>query len=359
MGLVNTVARTAIQHAAETFGARMLDCEQVSAGRTDVFRVRLSSDLPYSNAQERLPTGHNVVAARVVPCDAGEISPVTDHRAGHQLVHALAARGVRVAAPLHPQPIATPAGLITFWEWLTPASAQPAADWGRLTAHLHTTGTDTARALNETSIGTYDPWPAFAPRLKLATEHTARPGHPLHANQTVLRTFEAALEVAVGRAREVAAGLATVLTHGDNQPGNVLRTLTGSTVLTDFERLAWGPAALDWSALLLGRWHYGFTTHHAQDFHHAYASQAPVGDLDEALTYAQPFARIRELSGVLVAMLAAGDSGRWEREMYARLPAITDAGFGTRWTFIGRRTDMRLTNPSPSTPAPEWKEVPT
>ena len=355
-------AATAISRTAEALGARVLRCEQISAGRTDVYRVSLASpsnDTPRGEPGNQLPAGLSLAAARIAPADASATGSVTDQRDGHRVVHALARHGGQVATPLHPDPVTTSEGQVAFWEWLTPASPLSAAGWGRLTAHLHTRGTDTARALSDVSIGTYDPLRAFGPRLHLAYAHAGRRGHPLHGRQELLRTFETALEAATERARAAAADSAGVLVHGDNQPANVLRTPTETVVLADFERLAWGPAALDWSGLLLGRWHYGFTAHHARDFHHGYRTLAQVPDPEAALAQAEPFARVRELSGVLVAMLAADDSARWEREMYARLPTITDPGFGDRWTFIGSPTDMHLTDMCPSGGKPERKDVPT
>jgi len=357
VGLVSA-AVTAITQAAEALGARVLRCEQISARRTDVYRVSLSNDAPSGEEGDQLPAGLSVAAARIAPVAANAGGPVTDQRGGHRVVHGLAAGGVRVAAPLHPEPVPTPEGLVAFWEWLTPASPLSAAEWGRLTADLHTHGTHTARVLSDVAIGAYDPQPAFGPRLHLAHAHTERRGHRLHGQQLLLADFEAVLAAAIERARATAVGTESALVHGDNQPGNVLRTPAGTPVLADFERLAWGPVALDWSALLLGRWHYGFTAGHARDFHHGYRSLAPITDLEAILAQTEPFARVRELSGVLVAMIATGDS-RWEREMYMRLPAISNPGFGNLWTFIGRHGDMRLTDTSRSSDRPEWKEVST
>lgn len=354
-----SAAVTAIRQAAEVLGVRVLRCEQISARRTGVYRVSLSNDTPISEEGDQFPAGLSLAAARIAPAATSANDPVTDQRGGHRAVHALAAGGVRVATPLHPHPVPTSEGQVAFWEWLNPASPLSAAEWGQLTAHLHTRGTHTARACSDASIGAYDPLPAFGRRLHLAHAHTERRGHRLHGKQMLLARFEAALETAIERARAAATRSGSVLVHGDNQPGNVLRTHAGTPVLADFERLAWGPATLDWSALLLGRWHYGFTAGHAQDFHHGYRCLAPVTDLEATLAQAEPFARIRELSGVLVAMIASGDSGQWEREMYARLPTITDPGFGDRWTFIGRPADMRLTDTCRSSDRPEWKEVAT
>jgi Phosphotransferase enzyme family len=354
-----SAAEAAIRRAAEALGARVLRCEQISVGRTGVYRVHLSNDTPKRDGDNRLPAGLGIVAARITPTDPSASGPVTNQRDGHRVVRALAASGMRVAAPLHPYPVPTPKGTVAFWEWLTPASALSAAGWGRLTAHLHTRGTDTARALTDVSIGIYDPLSAFGARLHLAHAHMARRRHPLHGRRTLLRNLEAALEAAVGRARAAATGSTGILVHGDNQPGNVLRTSAGTPVLADFERLAWGPTALDWSALLLGRWHYGFSADHAREFHHGYGTLAPVVDLEAALAQAEPFARVRELSGVLVAMIAAGDSSLWEREMRARLPTIADPGLGDRWTFIGRPADMNLTDRYPFEGTPERKEDPT
>lgn len=363
MGLVNA-ARTAISQAAQALGVRVLRCEQISDRRTGVYRVSLRNDTPSGTGGVLFSAGRTVVAARITPPVARCSGPVTDQRDEHRVIHTLATAGAPVATPLHPYPVPTAEGQVAFWEWLTPASPLSAAGWGHLTAHLHTQGTHTAQAMTHASIGTYAPLPAFGSRLQVAHTQAARRGHRLHGKNQLLRVFEAALETASERAHTAATRTGRVLVHGDNQPGNVLRTPAGIPVLTDFERLAWGPAALDWSALLLGRWHYGFTAAHARDFHHGYTTQTPmvdlgpVADLEAALAQAEPFARLRELSGVLVAMIATGDS-RWEKEMYMRLPAITDPGFGARWTFIGPFADMTLTDTHRSGGAPEWKEVPT
>jgi len=330
--------------AGDTLGVQVLRCEQVSAGRTGVYRVSISND----GQSGGFHAGLSVAAARVTPVDQCATDRGTDEGEAQRAVHDLAVRGVRVAAPLHPDPVLTSSGLVGFWEWLAPVSPTSAAEWGRLTAHLHTCGTDTARPPLRISLGAYDPMVAFHPRLHVARELTTRDGHPLHGRQRLLNTFESALETAVKRARTAAQSWPVVLVHGDNQPSNVLRTPVSATVLADFERLSWGPAWLDWAALLLGRWHYGFTACAARDFHRGYSTLAPIPDLNAALIRAEPFARIRELSGVLVAMLASGQSVAWDREMYARLSAITDPGHGNRWTFIGRTTDMRLTHEHPT-----------
>jgi hypothetical protein len=77
-----SAAEAAIRRAAEALGARVLRCEQISVGRTGVYRVHLSNDTPKRDGDNRLPAGLGIVAARITPTDPSASGPVTNQRDG-------------------------------------------------------------------------------------------------------------------------------------------------------------------------------------------------------------------------------------------------------------------------------------
>jgi hypothetical protein len=105
-------------------------------------------------------------------------------------------------------------------------------------------------------------------------------------------------------------------------------------ILNDLERIVVGPAAVDLAALLLGVQHFGYPEGVAEDFRAGYGPEAPP------LEDARPFARIRELSGAVIAMLNASDGP--EREMHVRATAIDHPADGTPRTYLGHPDAMHL-----------------
>lgn len=314
---------TAIRLAASSLGLTVHDVQPVSLRRTGVYRVVVVTDRPRAG----FPAGRSVQAARVNAIRDAIMPPHHAHRLIHDLHHA----GAPVPAPRHRDLVATDAGPVGFWEWMTPALVT-AHQWGTLTAAFH-------RAGHKTHPGRcwpYHPAKVFQPRLRLAHALTADRGHPLFGAHRMLSSFGAALEVAVEDALAAAATEPGLLVHGDNQPGNVMRTTAGRLVFNDFERVASGPAALDLAALTLGVAHFGYPQQLAEDFRAGYGTHAPT------LHDARPYARIRELSGILVMMIHAADNSDTEHEMRIRAVAIDSPGRGEPWTYLGHPNAMAL-----------------
>ncbi|MDQ1307841.1 MAG: aminoglycoside phosphotransferase family protein [Actinomycetota bacterium] len=107
-------------------------------------------------------------------------------------------------------------------------------------------------------------------------------------------------------------------------------------MLNDFERLVAGPPGLDLAAVLMGTWHYGFPPGSFEQFRRGYGPDAPTRD------QALPCARLRELSGLLVALLQADRDPAMAQQVHVRAACLNDPGAGTPWTFIGDHAAMRL-----------------
>lgn len=224
--------------------------------------------------------------------------------------------------------------------------------WGALTGAFHQAGRPpghrTGRRAGRQAgpAGPYDPARVFGSRVRRARQLTGERGHPLHGAHALVRAFVGALEAAVHEAAAAAAGSDQLLVLGDNQPGNVMAVATpdhagaGRPVLNDFERIATGPPALDLAAVVLGVQHFGYPPVVAEEFRAGYAAGSGSGA--PTLREAWPFARIRELSGAVIAMIQAGDSPEMQREMHVRAVAVTEPGAGERWTYIGDPNAMQL-----------------
>ena len=319
----------AITSAAAWLGLDTRQVRPVSQRRTGVYRVLVYAEA----ARQGFPAGMSVQAARVTTLS----DSITPAHQTHRLVHDLHTRGAPVAAPRHRDIVATPDGEVGFWEWMEPAQVT-ARQWGRLTAAFHRSGAKGAHP-----PGRYHPATVFAPRLRRARELTSQQGHPLFGEHTLVRVFESALDAAVDQALTAAASVPAMLVLGDNQPGNVMSPPGGGPVLNDFERVAVGPAAVDLAALLLGLQHFGYPPAVAQEFLDGYGPGAPTPE------QARPYARIRELSGAVIAMIQAGDSPEMEREMQVRAVAVTSPGAGDQWTFVDNPAAMTLAG----VPAPQ------
>jgi Phosphotransferase enzyme family len=311
----------ALREAATALGWRVRSARPVALGRTGVHRVEIAP----SRGAGSLPRGSGTVAAKVTSRLDSIMTPLAVHR----LVVELHGAGAPVPGVLHPDPIATSAGLVAFWPWLDRALIS-AGEWGALTAAFHRAGRDFADR-----AGSYHPGTVLAARLATARRLATEPSHPLHDRRLLLAAVQDALDTAVPEALAAAAALPTVLALGDNQPGNVMRS--GATLLVnDFERLAAAPAALDLAAVLLGVWHYGFPATALEEFREGYGPGAPT--LEQVL----PFARIRELSGLAVAMVNAADDPLMAEQMLVRASALDGPGRGGRWSFVGDPRDMSL-----------------
>lgn len=173
------------------------------------------------------------------------------------------------------------------------------------------------------------------PQVQRARELTSQPGHPLFGAHALVRSFESALDIAVDQALAAAVAARKSLIHGDNQPPNIM-VASGRPVLNDFERIASGPLAVDLSGLVLGLQHFNYPTSDATDFLDGYGANTPM------LEDGRPYARIRELSGTIIAMIHAGESPTMEQEMHVRTASIKTPGAGEPWTFIGNPGAMVL-----------------
>jgi hypothetical protein len=311
----------AIRAAASQLRLTTLDIRPVSLARTGIYRVVVLSD------QERdgLPAGTSIQAGRVTTVK-DSIMPAGE---AQRILCDLHERSAPVPAPRHPNVVATAWGEVGFWEWLDEGHVT-AREWGATTAAFHRAGLPIhhrARA--------YEPMRVFSARIQRARELTSHSGHPLFGAHRLVRSFESALENAAEVAQDATVAARKSLIHGDNQPPNLMLA-SGRPVLNDFERLASGPLAVDLSAVVLGVQHYNYSPNVATDFLDGYGANAPT--LENAL----PYARIRELSGTIIAMIQAGDSPEMEREMLARIPSIGTPGEGEPWTFIGNPGAMDL-----------------
>lgn len=313
----------AVRQAAVELGLAVDDIVVVSQGRTGVYRVVVRPKSPL----EQFPvlSEDNVAAARVT----ASTESVTPAAETHRILRELYRQGAPVAGPLHENSVFTSCGEVGFWTWLTGTSIT-AYQWGTLTGSFHRAG---RRLLG--SARPYDPARVLTPRLRRARQLVERRGHPLFGARALVRSFEVALDEAVQRAATATDAFCRVLALGDNQPGNVMTSPVGP-VLNDFERVAAGPAALDLAAVGLGVDHFGYSESVVEDFRAGYGLEAPT------LAAARPFIRIRELSGVIIAMIESGGSPEMEREMQVRAVSITDPGEGDPWTYVGRPDAMRL-----------------
>jgi hypothetical protein len=276
----------AVRAAAARLGIDVHTLQAVALGRTGVYRVLIEAPARTG----RFTPGRAVVAAKVT----SRLDSITDPVAVHHLVDDLHAAGAPVPGVLHPDPVRLPAGLVAFCPWLERAPVT-AGRWGALTADFHRADARfTARA------GAYHPGAVFGPRVARARVLARTPAHPLNGAHSLVHAVEEALDDAVDDALAACAQAPVVLAIGDNQPGNIMRA--GPRLLVnDVERLVAGPPALDLAGILLGTWHYGFPASAFEEFRDGYGPGAPTA------AQARPFARIRELSGLLVAMLAAAD----------------------------------------------------
>lgn len=323
----------AIVEAARVLDLRLISAQSVSLGRTGIYRTLVSAAVSAAVSAQppavAFPVGVSVAAAYV----NREHDSVTPPAEMHSVLRRLYERGAPVAESRHDTVVSTRHGQVGFWEWMdhTPVTAR---QWGDLTGALHRAG----RSVRHPR--TYEPRRVFQARLRRALELTDTPGHPLYRAGALLRRFEAALDVAVADARRAAATGPFTLVHGDNQPANVMSGRRG-LALIDFERIVTGPPAVDLAGLLLGLQHYCYPPEAAEDFLAGYGPDAPT--LDQA----RPYTRIRELSGVVVAMIQAGDSAQMEEQMHIRRAAITDPGQGRPWTYVGPASASHLvTTPS-------------
>ncbi|GAB3259934.1 phosphotransferase [Kineosporia babensis] len=318
----------AVAEAAEILDLHLAGTEAVSLGRTGIYRTLVSTtQMPAPSPPiKALPDGASVAAAHVTR-DQDSLTPSAEM---HTLVRRLWELGAPVAAPLHDRIVSTRHGDVGFWAWMehTPLTA---AQWGALTGALHRAG----RHLHHPR--TYEPSRVFQSRLRRARELTSTPGHPLYGAGKLVRSFEAALDTAVDEARRAATIGPFTLVHGDNQPANIMRGHQG-LALIDFERTITAPPALDLAGLLLGIQHYAYPPHAAQEFLTGYGPDAPT--LDQA----RPYARIRELSGAVVAMIQSGDNPQMEQQMHIRAVAITNPGQGAPWTYLSPTPTSHLTS---------------
>jgi Phosphotransferase enzyme family len=349
-----------LRRAAACLGMQIEDLHVVSRRRTGVYRVVVTSDPHASTQLGRIPGGRSVQAARVVAIR----DSLTPAEVAHRVLYALREIGAPVAGPLHPKSIAIEDCQVGFWDWLQDTCITPDS-WGELTGAFHQAGNQLPPPL-AAGVGVYSPGWVFGPRMRKVRELNSSPGHPLYRASALVRRLETALEPAVEQAMQAAATQGPlVLIHGDNQPGNVMAGPDGP-VLNDVERIAVGPAAVDLAGLVLGTQHYGYppsvTDTFGNGYSEGYGQDAPT--IEQAL----PFARIRELSGVVVAMLGAGDSAEAEREMRVRVTAIDRPGEGELWTYLGHpdathlagqpsadpqhNCPARPTQPAPPGPAP-------
>jgi hypothetical protein len=310
----------AIKLAASSLGIGLKDIQPVSHGRTGIYRVIVHCD----RVREGFPVGESLQAARVTTL-TDSITPAAET---HRLVHGLYRSGAPVAAPRHRDIVATATGDTGFWQWLDETLVTP-GQWGALTAAFHRAGRNIRHKRS------YHPATVLRPRIHRARELTTQRGHPLFGAHALVRSFEAAFEAAVNDALEAVTVSQQLLVLGDNQPGNVM-SASGRPVLNDFERIASGPPALDLAALLLGLQHFDYPRTIGQEFLTGYGPDAPT------LEAARPFARIRELSGTIIAMIHAGDSPEMEHEMHVRSVSISNPGEGEPWTYVGNPNAMRL-----------------
>ncbi len=206
---------------------------------------------------------------------------------------------------------------------------------GALTASLHRTGAHLRHRR------AYDPGRVFQDRLRRIHDLTRTHGHPLDGARALACSFEDALTTALQDARDAAAAAsdcgAVGIVHGDNQPANVMHG-RGGRALNDFERIIYGPWALDLAGLVLGIQHYGYPPSAGEQFLAGYGAGAP------SLQEARPYARVRELSGIAVAMIHAGDSPQMGEQMHVRSAAITQPGHGeVPWTYLSPPRTSHLT----------------
>jgi hypothetical protein len=313
----------AIRSAATALGLTVSDIQPASLGRTGIYRVVIHAD----HAREGFPAGTSVQASRVTTMKDSIMSA----RETQRLLWDLSQHGAPVAAPRHRDIVVTAWGEVGFWAWLDQDHVT-AHEWGLTTEAFHRAGArihDRARR--------YEPGRVFSSRVQRARELTVQRGHPLFGAYSLLRSFESALDQAVEEALAAAERSPRGLVHGDNQPPNLMRS-AGRLVLNDFERIVSGPLALDLAALVLGLQHFGYPTSDAAEFLDGYGATAPT------LADARPYARIRELSGTVLAMIGAGEGPEMEHEMLVRTASIAEPGGGGPWAFLGNPDAMKLRN---------------
>lgn len=335
----------AIRAAASRLGLMASDIQPVSLGRTGIYRVVVHA----GHQAEGFPAGTSIQAGRVTTVKDSIMSAGEAQR----LLCDLHEGGAPVPAPRHPNVLTTAWGEVGFWEWLDEGHVT-AHEWGATTAAFHRAGLPIHHRAR-----TYEPTRVFSARIHRARELTSHSGHPLYGAHRLVRSFESALTSAAEAAHTATVSARTSLIHGDNQPPNLMLA-SGRPVLNDFERIASGPLAVDLSAVVLGVQHYNYPPSVATDFVDGYGANAPT--LEDAL----PYARIRELSGTVIAMIQAGDSPEMEQEMHVRTASIETPGGGETWTFIGNTSALGMgaisevpdSNTEQSRPRPNDADLP-
>ena len=314
----------AVRVAAARLGVDVRTLRAVSLGRTGVYRVLIAA----REQTGQFTPGGALVAAKVI----SRVDSITHPVTVHHLVNDLHAAGGPVPGVLHRDPVRLPAGLVAFWPWLERAPVT-AEQWGRLTAEFHHAGARFAPR-----AGAYHPGAVFRPRVAHARVLARTPSHPLYGAHKLVRAVEEALDDAVDDALAACAQAPVVLAIGDNQPGNIMRA-GPKLLVNDFERLAAAPPALDLAGILLGTWHYGFPASAFEEFCDGYGPGAPTA------ADARPFARIRELSGLIVAMLNAAADPVMAEQVNTRAGVLAGPGQGGPWSFAGNPHDMTLAPP--------------
>jgi hypothetical protein len=216
----------------------------------------------------------------------------------------LAERGVPaigLTGPLE-QPVATAAGLVTFWVWLdvTGVGVAPRA-LGQL-----------ARALHDATRGGADDVPAYEPlgAVRLELERAEALGLTDPADLALLRERIGRLEPRWDETQEDPLGIAVV--HGDLHPHNAVATRLGP-VLADLELAGVGPVCADLVPHVVAVRRYGAPPHVLDDFLSGYGLEAAGWRGFEVLVQAY------ELWVTASAVANRGGSARLEEEAEVRL----------------------------------------
>ena len=338
-----------VAEAAARLGAEVVDCAPAALGRTGVYRVQMRP-----RAGSEAPTGSvlpladgGVGAAKVTSLRDSITAPERVHR----LVHVLHGLGAPVPGVLHPDLLDVDGLQVAFWPWLAPARVT-ARQWGALTGAFHRAAAPLLTG-PDTGPDAYRPDTVLRARLETVQALAVAPGHTLPRARELLNRLARALDEAVHDALVVQAGAPTVVALGDNQPVNVMHApgrdgAPGHLVLNDFERLEAGPPGLDLAAVLMGVWHYGFDPGVFEQFRRGYGPDAPTRE------QVVPFVRLRELSGLLVALLHADRDPAMARQARVRAGCLDGPGAGAPWTFVGPQSAMSLV---PDAPLPHQRHV--
>ena len=330
------VETAAVQTAIRLMGLDVLDVEVISQGQTGIFKATTAT-----GSRRLHKSAVDVSAARVTRASG----PVTAARSQQLLSRAMHRRNAPVAPARHDAPITIGTLDVGLWHWLCELSRQPTAkEWGAVTSEFHHAGSILFEEL-PTSLPVYNPRRVFGPRIETAVNLCRKSWHPLFGKEEVVESFVIALQRALKVVDQMASSGPQTIIHGDNHPGNLM--LNGhKVVFNDLERVAIGPPEVDLATLLVGIDHFGWSARDAELFMEGYGSSGVT------LKRAVPFARVRELSGVIVAMCQAHESPEMENEMNQRLPAIERPGEGT-WTWIGSPRFMTLSPEGIEDPDPQ------